>query len=152
VTDGKHVYTTGGYPKNHIAAVRADGSGEVAWESKTRVYVPSMLMHNGRLYAVADAGVAMCLDAATGEELWKARLGGTFSSSPVLVGERIYVTDEKGATSVFKARPDEFELLGKSQLGDEVIATPTFVDGRIYYRAAVQNDGQRQEFLYCLGE
>ncbi|HEY1186225.1 MAG TPA: PQQ-binding-like beta-propeller repeat protein, partial [Gemmata sp.] len=36
VTDGKYVFTSGGYPKNHVAAVKADGSG-VAWENKTRV-------------------------------------------------------------------------------------------------------------------
>ena len=50
VTDGKHVFTSGGYPKNHVAAVRADGSG-VAWENKSRVYVPSMLYRDGHLYA-----------------------------------------------------------------------------------------------------
>ncbi|MCA9148803.1 MAG: PQQ-binding-like beta-propeller repeat protein, partial [Planctomycetales bacterium] len=42
VTDGTHIYTTGGYPRNHVEAIRADGSGRVAWELNVRVYVPSM--------------------------------------------------------------------------------------------------------------
>jgi len=43
VTDGEVIFTSGGYPKNHLAAVRADGSGKIVWEKGVRVYVPSML-------------------------------------------------------------------------------------------------------------
>jgi outer membrane protein assembly factor BamB len=152
VTDGNIIMTSGGYPKNHIAAVRADGSGETVWEKATRVYVPSMLIHDGTLYGVTDAGVAMCWEAATGEQLWKGRLGGKFSSSPVLVGDRIYVTNEAGETSLFKATPTKFELLAKNQLGNEVMATPTFCDSRIYMRVVERQGDQRQEMLYCLGK
>src|SRR5205814_107416 len=44
VTDGQLIFTSGGYPKNHLSAVRADGSGKIVWENKTRVYVPSLLV------------------------------------------------------------------------------------------------------------
>lgn len=152
VTDGRHVYTSGGYPRNHLAAVRADGSGQIAWENNARVYVPSMLIRAGHLYAVLDAGVAMCWKSDSGDELWKGRLGGTFSSSPVLVGETIYATNEGGRTFLFRADPKGFVLVGENQLGDEAFATPTICGGRIYTRVAKQVDGQRQEFLYCLGE
>lgn len=152
VTDGELIYTSGGYPKNHLAAVRADGSGTIVWENETRVYVPSMIVTAGHLFAVTDAGVAMCWVAATGEELWKGRLGGTFSSSPVLVGDRLYVTNEAGESFVFRATPDRFELLGTSRLGDECFATPAICDSRLYHRVARTTGDVRQEFLYCLGQ
>jgi len=152
VTDGTHIYTSGGYPKNHLAAVKADGSGKVAWENSSRVYVPSMLVRDGHLYATLDAGVAMCWKSDTGEEKWKGRLGGTFSSSPVLVGEHILATNEEGKTYVFKANPNVFELVGENQLGNIVFATPTICGSRIYHRVATQTEGQRQEWLYCLGK
>ncbi|MFH1300713.1 MAG: PQQ-binding-like beta-propeller repeat protein, partial [Planctomycetota bacterium] len=82
----------------------------------------------------------------------KGRLGGTFSSSPVLVGDRIYVTNEGGETYIFKANPKEFELLGENKLGTEVFATPTFCDSRIFMRASEEIDGKRQEMLYCIGK
>jgi len=151
VTDGKHIFTSGGYPKNHISAVLADGSGKVVWENKTRVYVPSLLAHNGYLYGILDAGVAMCWKSDTGEELWKGRLGGTFSSSPILAGNNIFVTNEIGETFILKASPKKFELVGKNQLGDVVMATPTICGSRIYMRVAEQKDDSRQEYLYCLG-
>ena len=152
VTDGEHIYTSGGYPTNHVAAVRADGSGEVTWRNGTRVYVPSMLARDGYLYATPDAGTAVCWKSDTGEEMWQGRLGGTFSSSPVLVGDRIYVTDETCHTYIFRASPDGFELLGENQLGDECFATPVICDSRIYTRVAHQEDGERREYLYCIGD
>jgi hypothetical protein len=152
VTDGRHVFTSGGYPKNHMSAVVADGSGKIAWANDSRVYVPSMLVRDGYLYAVLDAGIAMCWQSETGKEQWKTRLGGTFSASPVLVGDRIYATNEAGDTFVFKANPERYELLAQNHLGDEILSTPVICDGKIYYRAASLLDGARREFLYCLGK
>lgn len=151
ITDGKLIITSGGYPENHVSAVRADGSGEIVWKNNTRVYVPSMLLADGYLYAVADAGVAVCWEAATGKEQWKSRLGGTFSSSPVLVGKSIYAVNESGKAFVYRADPQKFESIATSQLGDEVFATPTICGGRIYLRVAENTDRGRQEVLYCLG-
>jgi outer membrane protein assembly factor BamB len=151
VTDGMRIFTSGGYPRNHVSAVRADGSGEVVWENTTRVYVPSMLVRDEYLYAVSDAGIAVCWAAATGRQVWKARVGGTFSSSPVMVGEHIYATDETGKTVIFKASSESFELIAQNQLGDEVFATPAVCGDKIYMRVAERLDGRRQEMLYCLG-
>ena len=152
VTDGKHIFTSGGYPKNHISAVAADGSGTVAWEETIRTYVPSMIVRDGHLFAILDAGIAMCRRCDSGEEVWKGRLAGTFSSSPVMVGDRIYVTNESGKTFVINGTPERFEILSTSTLGDSVFSTPTICGGRIYTRVAIQQDGVRQEYLYCLGK
>lgn len=151
VTDGTHVFTSGGYPKNHISAVVADGSGKVAWEINTRMYVPSMLQKNGYLYVTLDGGIASCFDCKTGKTMWKQRLGGVFSSSPVLVGERIYASNEQGETFVFKANPEKFEQVGQGKLGESVFATPTICDSRIYARVAHDEDGKRREYVYCIG-
>lgn len=151
VTDGELIYTSGGFPRNHLAAVRADGSGELVWETGDRIYVPSMLVQEGYLYAVLDAGVAACWDAATGEPQWKARLGGNFTASPVLVGDQIYAMDEDATTTIFRATPDGFERLGKNELADDAFATPTIVGGRIYARVGVRDGGQRRELLVCIG-
>ncbi|MEQ9069874.1 MAG: serine/threonine protein kinase, partial [Gimesia chilikensis] len=78
-------------------------------------------------------------------------LGGTFSSSPVMVGTRIYVTNEAGETYIFRANPDKFVMISENKLGTEVFATPTIVDSRIFMRVTEEVDGKRQEMLYCLG-
>jgi len=151
LTDGEHVYTSGGYPANHMSAIKADGSGELAWENTNRLYVPSLVIRDGYLYGVLDAGIAMCWHTATGKEMWKARLGGTFSSSPVLVGDTIYVSSEGGDFFLFRASPDRFERIANNRLGDVVLATPTICGGEIFHRVTKVDDvGGSQEYLYCL--
>jgi len=151
-TDGKHIYSSGGYPKNHVAAIAADGSGKVVWETNDRVYVPSMLVKDGHLYATMDAGIGLCLDAATGKELWKGRLGGTFSASPVLVGDRIHAVNESGDYFVFKADPAGLDILAKNKVGDEVFATPSIAGKEIFLRIADYEGERRNERLVCFGE
>jgi outer membrane protein assembly factor BamB len=151
VTDGMLVFASGGYPKKLTVAVRADGSGKVAWENTTQTYVPSMMVHNGYLFTVTDAGIAYCWKAATGEEMWKERLGGTFNTSPVLVGDQLFATDQEGKTTIFQASPEGFQLVGTNQLGEDVYATPVFCGGQIFMRVAEGTDAARQEWLYCIG-
>ncbi len=152
VTDGKLVITSGGYPENHISAMRADGSGEIVWKNNTRIYVPSMLVREEHLYAVTDAGVAICYEMSTGKSTWKHRLGTTFTSSPVLVGKMIYVTSDEGKTFIYKATPERFELIGENELVGEVFATPAICGSQIYMRLAKDVEGRRQEMLYCIGK
>lgn len=153
VTDGLRIISSGGYPKGHVAAIYADGSAKTAWEHNTKVYVPSLLEHGGFLYAVQDNGVACCWKFDTGKKMWESsERMGTFSASPVLVGDNIYATSESGKTTIFKASPDSFQLVGENQLGSEAMATPTICGGRIYMRVAITEKGHRQEMLYCVGK
>jgi outer membrane protein assembly factor BamB len=149
VSDGL-AFASGGYPKKETVCVKTDGSGEVVWRNEVQSYVPSLLSHDGFLYAVIDSGIAYCWDCRTGAEKWKKRLGGTFNASPILAGENIYASREDGTTFVFQANPEQFELVAENRLGTEVFATPAFVGGRIVIRMAEVVDGKRQEWLCCV--
>jgi hypothetical protein len=94
----------------------------------------------------------MCWKSDTGKEIWKSRLGGTFTASPVMVGDLMFATNEAGTTFVFRASPEGFRPVAENHLGDEVFATPAICGSRIYMRIASHKNGQRQESLYCLAE
>jgi len=142
------VFASGGYPESQTIAVKADGS-QVLWTNGVKCYEQSMLAHDGYLYGFDDNGIAYCWKAIDGTEMWKRRLGGPVSSSLILVGDVIYAGNERGDVFVFKATPEGFEQVHRTTLGDELFATPAFVDGKAYYRVAKQEDGKRQEYLYC---
>lgn len=145
------VFASGGYPDKGTMAVRADGSGEVVWQNRVKCYEQSMLVHNGFLYGVDDGGVAYCWRCNDGKEMWKRRLGGNVSSSPILARGNIYLANEGGTTFVFRANPDRFEPVAKNQLGTETFATPAFCGNQIFTRVATRDSGKRQEFLVCIG-
>jgi outer membrane protein assembly factor BamB len=144
----KLVFATGGYPEKEILAIRADGAGDVTkshivWRSSKGVaYVPSPLYHEGYLYVVADGAVVTCFKAATGAQVWQERLQGGFTSSPVLVGDLLYVTNEEGKTFVLKTGP-KFKVVAINSLEEGVLATPAVSDGRLFLRTS--------DHLYCIG-
>ena len=146
------VFASGGYPKSETVAIRADGSRKILWSNNVKCYEQSILVHDGHVYAFSDAGVVYCWNAANGREMWKYRLRGPVSASPVLVGDTIYAASERGDFFVFKANPQRFQSVAKNQLGTESFATPTIVDNLIYIRVADSSAGQRQEYLYCIGK
>jgi hypothetical protein len=148
---GDFVYAASGYPDAGILCVRADGSGEVVWKNRRKLYVPSLLVHDGFVYAVNDDGLAYCWNAETGKNMWTGRLGGNFSASPILAGDHIFVPNERGTVYVFEATPKTLEIVGKNRLGDECMASPVICGDRIYLRVASRQGGRRQETLYCIG-
>jgi len=151
VTDGSRIFVGGGYPKNHTVAIEADGSGRVAWQNGTKVYVPSMLVKDSHVYAILDAGQAVCWKSDTGEELWREKIDRDFYGSPVMVGNRIYATSMAGVTSVFEATPQGGKLLAQNRLGDESFSSPSICGNRLYLRSAKKGE-PRQDFLWCIGE
>ncbi|HMC88998.1 MAG TPA: PQQ-binding-like beta-propeller repeat protein, partial [Gemmataceae bacterium] len=114
------------------------------WEAKRGYpYVPTMLTYGEHLYVVNDKGVASCHVAATGEKVWTHRLGGDVTASPILIDGKIYAIDENGAVFVFAAAP-EFKLVGKSEIGEPVMATPAVADNRLFIRTSKQ--------VLCIGK
>jgi len=144
-------FASGGYPQAQTLAVRADGSGEIAWSVPVKCYEQSMIVVDGYLYGQSDRGVIYCWEAATGKEMWKKRAEGPVSASPVLAGGNLYFTSEKGNTFVIKSNPQAFTLVAKNHLGDSTFASMTMLDNRIYTRVGVGEPGSIKEFLYCLG-
>jgi outer membrane protein assembly factor BamB len=144
------VFASGGYPDAQTVAVKADGSG-VVWSNDVKCYEQSMIVHDGFLYAFSDNGIAYCWNAKTGKEMWKRRLQGSVSSSPLLVGDVIFATNEAGTTWAFKASPSGFQQIAKNQLGESGFASMAAVDGRLFIRTSEGDGPARQESLYCIG-
>lgn len=117
------VYVCSGYDRASLFAIDPTGSGDVTdshvkWTLTSGIPLsPSLLVVGDELYFVSDRGVARCVDARTGEEIWKERLGGKFSASPLYAGGHVYFQDEKGTTTVVRSGR-EFVLVAKNKLGD----------------------------------
>ena len=145
------VIASGGYPDPETAAVKADGSGLV-WKNSVKCYEQSMLTHAGYIYAFSDQGIFYCWNASTGEEMWKRRLRGPVSASPLLVGDRIFAPSEDGSIWVIEATPDEFRQIARNRLGTSAFASIVAADNRLYIRTASGEGLQRRETLWCIGQ
>jgi outer membrane protein assembly factor BamB len=133
------LYVVTNYGRPALSVVRPGTSGDltasnVVWSTTQQVPAsPSLLVVDDLLYMVSNRGVATCLDARTGEEVWTERLGGNFSASPLYAAGRIYFWSEEGTTTVI--RPGRtFELLAENQLDGAFMATPAALAGALIVR------------------
>jgi len=101
------------------------------------------VLANGLLFLVTEVGVAFCLDAQTGEVLWKKRLGGRYFSSVLALGDRVLFTSEAGQTTIVAA-DKEFQLLAKNSLGEPIYASFVPMGNRLLVRTT--------KHIYCLAE
>ncbi len=110
----------------------------IAWfQPRGTPYTGSPLFYRDRLFSVNDNGVMQVFAAATGEEIYRARVGGpgnTFSSSPLASDGRIYALNENGTTLVFSATGDDYRELAKNPLGEISLASPAAAHGTLFIR------------------
>lgn len=126
---------SGGRGKFMIAVDPHNGGKVKAERTQNLPYVPTPIYHDGHLYLWNDDGVVCCVSLAGDlpANVWRERVGGNYSGSPVLIDGKIYCISEDGEVVVIAASP-QFELLGKSPLGDASYATPAVANGRLYLR------------------
>jgi outer membrane protein assembly factor BamB len=116
------VFTSSGFGDPHIRAVRpgdAKGAGaKVVWEDKTAVpTIPSLIYVKPHLFTVSTDGIAQCFKAADGERLWRRRLVGTYSASPLYADGKLYFLNDEGETTVIEAAA-KYALVAKNALGE----------------------------------
>jgi outer membrane protein assembly factor BamB len=111
-------------------------SDAIAW-SKQRggVYLPSPIVHNELLYTVNNNGILTAYEAKTGNRVYQQRVGdgGSFTASPVIAADRIYIATEDGDVYVVKAGK-EYELLAKNKVGEAILSTPALTGDMILVR------------------
>lgn len=83
------------------------------------------------------SGIVTCVDAVTGERVWRERIGGSYTASPVAADGKVYLFDETGETVVLAAGRDPL-VLARNDLGVRTISSPAVSDGRIYVRTDSQ--------------
>jgi outer membrane protein assembly factor BamB len=143
------VYICTGFQQPSLLAVRVDGRGDVTrshvvWTHSRGVSLtPSPLLVGEELYMISDNGIATCLNARTGNEYWRVRIGGNHSASPIYADGRIYFLSEEGE-SVVIAPGRQFKKLATNRLDGRTLASMAVSRGAIYVRT--------QTHLYCLSE
>ncbi len=145
------IYCLGGR-KNRCMAIRLGGRGDVTdthklWESDTGANVTSPVYYDGHLYWASDKAIAVCMNAATGEPVYRERLPtrARIYASIVRGGDKLYVTTRDQGVLVLRAATKYEELALNS------IATDT---GMLNGSPAISRDQlllRTDAFLYCIG-
>ncbi len=144
-----YVFTSG--LTGYLMAIRADGTGDVtdshvAWSTtRSTPHIPSPVILGDLMFLITDkGGIARCLNAKTGEELWKKRLGGDHWASPLLADGKLYFLSKTGDVRVLAATESAPESVIENELNARFFASPAVAGSSLILRSATH--------LYCLQE
>jgi outer membrane protein assembly factor BamB len=137
-----------------IYSVKLGGSGNVTkshilWHTprKGNRDQPSPIVVGNYLTVADMKGVTTCYDATTGKTLWKERLRGDFTASPIAANGLVYYVSEQGETMVLEPGPT-FKVIAENAVdaksGDLFRASPAASNGQIFLRSHAH--------LYCIGK
>lgn len=148
---GKDLLVAPTAKKSQVVGLRLGGVGDLT-ESEHVVWrlpqatpdVPSPVVADGLVYLCSENGNLRCLDADTGEQIYRKRtVGDRHRASPLLADGKLYLTSRGGVVTVVRAGRD-FEILAQNDLGEATSSSPVPHDGRLYLRTF--------EALYAIGE
>lgn len=137
------IYTATGLAKGELWAVKLGGRGvvtdtHVAWKVVPNVpNRPSPVLVGDLLFMVhQDTGVVTCVDAKTGEVVWRERLPGrgNHSASPVYAEGRLYFFNENGDCPVIEAGR-QFKVLAENKIEGGTMASPAIAGKALFVRS-----------------
>ncbi|MEM6471765.1 MAG: PQQ-binding-like beta-propeller repeat protein [Planctomycetota bacterium] len=133
------VYFSTGFGKPELWAVRVDGNGDVTQTHVEWTVIkgipakPSPVLDQGLIYVIEDNGVASCFSAKDGETIWKQRIGGKYSASPILINNRLMFASHEGKVTVLSSGDDP-KVLAENKLDGQIMASPAIVDDSMIIR------------------
>jgi len=136
-------------PYAHLVAIKPDGQGDVtethiAWRMEEGgPDICSPVANDQYVYLMESEGLLICCNVQTGEKLYEHDLRESFTASPSMVADKLYLLDMKGVMHIAEVGP-EYKEITTCALGEECFASPAFANGRIYIRG--------DKNLYCIGE
>lgn len=142
------------YPE--LWAIRDDGKGDVttthvAW--KVTRGMPARctpLLIGDLLYLVNHEGIMTCLESETGKTVWKQRLPGKYSATPIHTNERIYLFNEEAHCTIIQPGR-KFQTVSENSLDpQQLLATPAVDSNAFIVRTAgflyrIQDGAKRKE-------
>lgn len=150
------IFVFGGFRSSGSYRIRAGGKGDVTkshvdWQSRSSSYVATPVHHDGRLYWADDQGIAWCLDAATGKQIYRERIPGLKAggrpvyASPILANEQLYIVTRRDGTLVVPATI-AFDVKSANRFESDTTdfnATPAVHGNHLILRS--------NKALYCVG-
>lgn len=123
-------------PDDAVVYGLTEGDGGVALDELWRVTLKrshaALVPHDGKLYSF-DNHFLTCIDAGTGERLWKSRPPG--GRGLIRVGGYLVMLASKGHVVVAEASPEGYREAARLRVFDDDGWTPpSFADGHLFVR------------------
>ena len=115
---------------------KTGGPPEELWQSAQLGNATASPLVSGEfIYTINGAGVLAKASAKDAAPLWKLRLNGKFSGSPVISGTTVCAASEEGNLKLVDTTAPEGSITTDLKLGGIILCTPAISNGSIYVRS-----------------
>lgn len=134
------VFICTGYMAHELVAIRVNGTGDVTnshvvWRLNKQVpAMASPIIVGDAIYMVSDQGVVSSVDVKSGDVLFRERIAGNYSSSPLVADGKLFFNSRSGDVTVVEAGP-AWKLLAKNHLDGQLMASPAVWRDSLIYRS-----------------
>jgi outer membrane protein assembly factor BamB len=108
-----------------------DGGNPPKPEETMHRTLSSASIKDNLLFITDEIGIVHCLDATTGKAHWTHDMLTSSWSTPVIVGENVYVGNLDGGIVIFKLSAEK-EVVGEMSLDIPIETTPAVANGRLF--------------------
>ena len=126
-------------PSNGLTALKMNATGErpekVWTDNKLKPGTGSPTVVKDKVYVVNGANVLSCAEITSGKILWRLRLKGPVSSSPVANSDRLFLFSETGLGQVVVLGKSEGKVIGTVDLEDTILCTPALASDGLFVRS-----------------
>jgi hypothetical protein len=84
---------------------------------------------------INKANVLTCAKIKTGEILWRMRVQGPASGSPVATASHLYFFNEDGLGQIIKLGETEGKVVSTIDLGETILCTPALAQSALFLRS-----------------
>ncbi len=110
------------------------GEPQPAWQSKLlKVSTASPIVYDKRVYTISGS-ILICGDVANGNVVWRARLKGPFSGTPIVADGLLYAFNEDGVGQIADLN-DEGRTIAECALEETILCSPAAAGGALFVRS-----------------
>lgn len=133
-----------------LLSVNPDGNGDltstnIIWKKReelSRNQCLTPVIKDGLIYTVNTRNMMMCIDAASGAEVWSSHVTSNYDASPLYVNGNVLFFSVKGEVMILKAGR-KYEVVAQNQMDSGIWATPAILRNSVVLRT--------QKYLYRIG-
>jgi outer membrane protein assembly factor BamB len=134
-----------------LLAVNPAGKGDITttniiWKKRDELSQNQMLspvIKDGLIYTVNTKNILMCIDAATGDEVWSTHVISNYNASPVYIKGNIWFFSVKGEVLAIKAGR-KYDVVVQNKMDSGIWATPAVLRNSVILRT--------EKYLYRIGK
>lgn len=117
-----------------VSAFEAPFDGPIGQAEKLKPGSSSPVVLGNQALVINRSGVLLCGDLATGQMLWRKRVGGRYWATPIVVGQHLYCVNAEGEATILDLASGG-RVLSKPKFNEDILGTPAAADGALYFRS-----------------